>query len=183
MKKVMVLLITLSVLLSVYHVPIHAQTELVQGDEVFVKVNSENFRLSPNGTIITQLPKGTKLMVIGEQNNWVAVQIVGWIYKPSLTKAKTEIKGLTMRAMHIMVRTETEAREILGLLKSGQGDFETLARERSIGPNAQRGGDLGVINKGYLLPVLDNAINKLQPNEISDVIQSEIGYHIFKRIE
>ncbi|MBN1155104.1 peptidylprolyl isomerase [candidate division KSB1 bacterium] len=183
MKNVLVALITLLIIISLSNTSAYPQTELNQGDEVYVKVNTENFRLSPNGSIITQLPQGTKLTVLGEQNNWVAVQIVGWIYKPSLAKSKTEIVGLTMRALHIMVRTEEEAKDILTLLKSGNADFSTVAKERSIGPNAQRGGDLGKINKGDLLPVLDDAIRKLQPNEVSNVIKSELGYHIFKRIE
>jgi parvulin-like peptidyl-prolyl isomerase len=160
-----------------------AQKEYKQGDVVFVKPVSENLRLSPNGTVISMLPQGTKLAVLGQQGNWVAVQLVGWIWSPSLAEKKESIAGYTMRALHILVKTETEANEIKTLLTQKPDDFEKLAKERSIGPNAKRGGDLGVINKGDLLQELDKALHKLKPGEISGVLKSELGYHIFKRLK
>lgn len=111
-----------------------AQVGLKQGDVVYVK-EMENLRLSPNGSVLTQLPQGTRLSVIGEQGNWVAVQVVGWIWKPSLVDSKAKIKGLTMRALHILVKTQAEANEIKQLLASGK-NFAELAKERSKGPNA-----------------------------------------------
>ena len=84
-------------------------------------------------------------------------------------------------AVVVLVKFE-EADEILQALKNGE-DFETLAKTRSVGPNAPKGGNLGTINKGDLLPSLDDAIRSLKVNEISDVVESEIGYHIFKRLE
>ncbi|MBN2012726.1 peptidylprolyl isomerase [candidate division KSB1 bacterium] len=159
-----------------------AQDTLKQGDEVFIKEEFENIRLSPNGTIVTQLPQGTRLTVLGEQNNWVAVQFVGWIWKPSLVTQKTKIKGLTIHALHILVKTEPEAKEIKQLLASGK-NFAELAKERSIGPNAERGGDLGQIEKGDLLPELDAALRKLQNGEVSGIIKTDLGYHILKRID
>ena len=161
---------------------IFAQDELKQGDVLYVKEASENLRLSPNGSVITKLPQATKVTVLGQQGNWVAVQIVGWIWMPSLIKNKDEIKGFTMRALHILLKTQEEADEIKKLLNSGK-DFAELAKEKSIGPNAAKGGDLGVIHKGDLLPELDNVIRDLKPGEISDVVKSELGFHIFKRVE
>lgn len=182
MRRFFSTFIILNIILSIIAATAFAQDALEQGDEVYIKVKSENFRLSPNGSLITTLPQGTKLTVLGENENWVAVQLVGWIYKPSLTKTKSQIKGLTMRALHILVKSREEADEILQALKNGE-DFETLAKTRSVGPNAPKGGNLGTINKGDLLPSLDDAIRSLKVNEISDVVESEIGYHIFKRLE
>ena len=159
-----------------------AQDELKQGDVLYVKELSENLRVSPNGTVVTKLPQATKVTVLGQKGNWVAVQVVGWIWKPSLIKNKDEIKDFTMRALHIFVKTEDEANEIKKLLNSGR-DFAELAKERSKGPNAEKGGNLGVIHKGDLLPELDSAIRKLKLGEISGVIKSELGFHVFKRLE
>lgn len=159
-----------------------AQDELKQGDVMYIKEASENFRLSPNGSVITQLPQATKVTVLGQQGSWVAVQVVGWIWRPSLVDGKEKITGFTMRALHIMVPTEEEAKAIKNLLTSGR-DFAELAKERSKGPNAAKGGDLGIINKGDLLPQLDEALRKLKPGEISEVLKSEVGFHIFKRLE
>jgi hypothetical protein len=159
-----------------------AQIALKQGDEVFTKDDFINIRLSPNGSIISQLPQGTRLTVIGEQGNWVVVQMVGWVAKSSLATSKEKIKGLTVHALHIMVKTEVEAKEIKQLLISGK-DFATLAKERSVAPNAERGGDLGNVEKGDLLPELDTAIRNLKIGEVSAIVKTEMGFHIFKRIE
>jgi len=159
-----------------------AQVEFKQGDVVYIKTATENLRLSPNGTMLTTLPQATKLTVIGQQGSWVAVQLVAWIWAPSLTDDKTKISGFTMRALHILVKTETEANEIKALLVKG-ADFQQLAKERSLDPNAPKGGDLGVINKGDLLPELDAALLKLKAGETSNVIKSEVGFHLLKRLE
>ena len=65
----------------------------------------------------------------------------------------------------------------------GGADFSQLAKEKSIGPTAQKGGDLGVITKGDLMPELDKAISSLAVGKISDVVKTETGYNIFKRTE
>lgn len=160
----------------------HAQLQIKQGDELYVKAGSENLRLSPNGSVICQLPQGAKLIAIEENSGWVAVHLVGYIWKNSLTTSRFDIPGFNMRALHIMVKTEAEAKEIKKLLDAGQ-DFGKLAKERSMGPNAERGGDLGVINKGDFLPELDAALSSLNVGQTSGVVKSSIGFHIFKRTE
>lgn len=159
-----------------------AQLTIKQGDELFVKESTENLRLSPGGSVICQLPQGTKLIAIEEDGNWVAVHLVGYIWKKSLTPSRFDIPGFTMRALHIMVTTEEEANEIKKLLDQGS-DFKELAKQRSKGPSAPRGGDLGIITKGDLMPELDKAISSLSVGQISGVIKTEQGYHIFKRTE
>ena len=177
LASLFLILIILSFLTNV-----KAQVTLKQGDEVFVKEPTENLRLSPGGSIICQLPQGTKLIAIEEQGNWVAVHLVGYIWKNSLTQSRFDIPGFTMRALHILVATEEEAKEIKSLLDQGS-DFRQLAKQRSKGPNAPKGGDLGLITKGDLLPELDKAISSLSVGQISGVIKSELGFHIFKRTE
>lgn len=174
--------ISILIFLLINSTILFAQDELKQGDVLYIKELSENLRVSPNGTIITKLPQATKVSVLGQQGKWVAVRIVGWIWRPSLVESKDKIQGFTMRALHILVKTEQEAKEIKGLLNGGS-DFAELAKERSKGPNAAKGGDLGIINKGDLLPELDNALRELKPGEISNVLKSELGFHILKRLE
>jgi hypothetical protein len=159
-----------------------AQLTVKQGDELYVKEPTENLRLSPSGSVICQLPQGTKLIAIEEDGNWVAVHLVGYIWKKSLTQSRFDIPGFTMRALHIMVATEQEANEIKKLLDQG-GDFKELAKQRSKGPSAARGGDLGIITKGDLMPELDKTISSLAVGQTSGVIKTEAGFHIFKRIE
>ncbi len=179
MRKILWGLFFLCILLSG---SVFAQLKIQQGDELYVKPKFENLRLSPKGSIICKLPQGTKVIALGEQGNWVAVQIVGYIWKPSLSPDRFSIKGYTIRALHILVKTEEEAKEIKSLLDGG-ADFSQLAKERSIGPNAKKGGDLGIITKGDLLPELDSTLSKLKVGEISDIVKTKMGYHIFKRYE
>jgi foldase protein PrsA len=82
----------------------------------------------------------------------------------------------------IVVRERDKADMILNMLKSGE-DFGKVAREESIGPEAAKGGDLGFISQGIMPEEIDAALFAQPPGEISPVIKSLYGYHIFKIIE
>lgn len=181
MKRLVLLFVSISMILSIT-IPGKAQLKIKEGDELYVKPNSENLRLSPAGSVICQLPQGTRLIAIEEQGNWVAVHLVGYIWKSSLSTNRFDIPGFTIRALHILVKTEEEALAVKKMLDGGS-DFSQLAKERSIGPTAQKGGDLGIITKGDLMPELDQAINSLSVGKISDIVKTEAGFNIFKRIE
>ncbi len=64
-------------------------------------------------------------------------------------------------------------------LKEGKS-FELLASEHSQGPAAKIGGDLGFVGKGMVLPEVDKEAFNLANGQISDVIESSIGFHIIK---
>ena len=74
------------------------------------------------------------------------------------------------------------ANEIVGRIASG-GDFAALAKTYSEGPGASEGGIMGYVKKGDLLPELETAAFALKEGEISGVVQSPAGYHIFKMEE
>jgi peptidyl-prolyl cis-trans isomerase SurA len=57
-------------------------------------------------------------------------------------------------------------------------DFADLARRRSQGAEASRGGDLGYVRRGELLPEIDAALDGMQAGDVSPVIASPIGLHI-----
>jgi peptidyl-prolyl cis-trans isomerase C len=59
-------------------------------------------------------------------------------------------------------------------------DFAMLAVELSEGPNATRGGDLGITGRGQMVEAFDEAVWALDPGEISDVVESRLGYHVIK---
>lgn len=87
-----------------------------------------------------------------------------------------------VRALHIMVETEEEARNILKQLTSGKKEFTQLAQEHSLGPEGIKGGDLGYFESGHMPEEFDE-IFKLKVNEISSIIHSPYGFHIFKVID
>jgi parvulin-like peptidyl-prolyl isomerase len=84
-----------------------------------------------------------------------------------------------VRALHIMVETEEEIRQIQKELQSKQKDFSGLAREYSLGPEGVRGGDLGYFEAGQMPEEFDNVF-KLKINGVSDIIRTPYGFHLFK---
>ncbi|MGM8931109.1 SurA N-terminal domain-containing protein [Salinicola halophyticus] len=90
---------------------------------------------------------------------------------------------------HILVtfgddRTEQEARDRLAEVKAKleQGeDFSALAREYSDDQSsADKGGDLGAIQKGFFGDEFDDAAFSLDPGQVSKVVQTQYGLHLIK---
>ena len=85
-----------------------------------------------------------------------------------------------VRASHILVETEEEAREIIGLLDEG-GDFATLANERSTGPSGPDGGDLGYFGAGptRMVPAFEEAAFALEVGAYTaEPVQTQFGWHV-----
>jgi peptidyl-prolyl cis-trans isomerase C len=85
-----------------------------------------------------------------------------------------------VRARHILVQTEDEAKAIAADLKKG-GNFETIAKEKSKDPGAAaQGGDLGYFTKDQMVPEFAEAAFKLDKGQLSDPVKSQFGWHIIK---
>ncbi|MFA9439567.1 SurA N-terminal domain-containing protein [Uliginosibacterium sp. sgz301328] len=94
------------------------------------------------------------------------------------------------RASHILVKVDAnapqaerdaarkKAEEILAKAKAKPEDFAALAKQYSDDPSGQSGGDLGFMERGAFVKPFDDALFALKPHQISDVVQSEYGYHI-----
>lgn len=87
-----------------------------------------------------------------------------------------------VRLRQIVTRIKAEAEQILAQLQSG-ADFVKIAQTSSIDRSAAEGGDLGYFGPGEMIPALQEAVLKLKPGELSDVIETAMGYHILKRVE
>lgn len=83
-----------------------------------------------------------------------------------------------VRARQIVVGDEAEGQRILGLLRQGQSFAET-ARLHSLSPDGEQGGDLGFFARGEMPPEFDAVVFSLPVGRLSDLVQSEYGYHIF----
>jgi parvulin-like peptidyl-prolyl isomerase len=70
-------------------------------------------------------------------------------------------------------------REISARIREG-GDFAGLAKEYSNGPNPDGGGSMGPVKRGDLMPQVEDIVFNLKDGESSGIIQSPLGYHIFK---
>lgn len=71
------------------------------------------------------------------------------------------------------------ASTILVRAKAGE-NFSELAKRYSEDLSAKQGGDLGFLKKGEILPEFEMRAFSLKPGEISDLVQTSLGYHIIK---
>lgn len=98
------------------------------------------------------------------------------------------------RVRHILILSEKNApankkqekiqqiKKILAELKDGK-DFAEAAKEYSEDISASSGGDVGFVEKGKMVPEFENAVYRLKEGEISDVVETEYGYHLIKAEE
>lgn len=90
--------------------------------------------------------------------------------------------GERVRALQILSRTAEEAQAVRREALRGV-DFATLARNRSIAPDARAGGDLGWFAAGQMPPVVEQTCFALRKGQISEVVESPWGHHVFKLID
>ncbi|MFQ5692964.1 MAG: peptidylprolyl isomerase, partial [Nitrospinota bacterium] len=99
-----------------------------------------------------------------------------------------------LRARHILFlapvnasdEVETARRKaaeaVLAKIRAG-ADFGEMAKRYSQDPSAARGGDLGVIRRGEVLPNFERVLFAMKPGEVSEVVRTRAGFHIIQLIE
>jgi len=125
-------------------------------------------------------------LVLNQQDVAKDVEVTDDQLQQAYDKARAEAPR---EVSHILVtfgdeRTEQEARdrlaEVQAKLKQGE-DFSALAREYSDDQSsADKGGDLGTIQKGFFGDEFDNAAFSLDPGQVSKVVQTQYGLHLIK---
>ena len=99
-------------------------------------------------------------------------------YDASVKQFKPEDE---VRARHILVKTEAEAKDIIKQLKGG-ADFAKLAMDKSGDTgSAKQGGDLGYFPKGEMVKPFADAAYGMKAGDVSEkAVKTEFGYHIIK---
>lgn len=94
-------------------------------------------------------------------------------------------------ARHILIKTneavsEADAKRRLIQVRErivNGGDFAQLAKVHSEDGSASKGGDLGWVNPGDLVPEFEQVMNALKPGEISEPVKSPFGWHLIQVLE
>ncbi len=74
-----------------------------------------------------------------------------------------------------------KAQKVLDEVRSNPANFGALAKQHSQDPgSAERGGDLGFFGRGEMVPQFDEAVFSLDKGQISDLVQSDFGFHIIQ---
>jgi peptidyl-prolyl cis-trans isomerase C len=99
-----------------------------------------------------------------------------------------------VKASHILVKVDANAPQeekdkarkkiesVQEKAKKGE-DFATLAKTYSEGPSGPNGGDLGYFRRGQMVKPFEDAAFNLKPNETSDIVETQFGYHLIKVVD
>ena len=87
---------------------------------------------------------------------------------------------LSVKASHILLDTKEEAEKMLVRVKAGE-NFGELAKQNSKDPSAkENSGDLDYFRHGDMVEPFEKAAFALKPGEISEIVQTDFGFHIIK---
>jgi peptidyl-prolyl cis-trans isomerase D len=111
-------------------------------------------------------------------------------YEKNISRYKTDEQR---RASHILVKAakdapaaekaaaKAKAEKLLAMVRKSPNDFAKVAKENSDDPgSAERGGDLDFFGKGMMVKPFEDAAYKLKEGEISDIVESDFGFHIIR---
>ena len=100
---------------------------------------------------------------------------------------KVEVQILTLApkiAQEEIDKIKADLRSYTERINSGKDKFSTLAILYSEDGSASKGGELGLMGRGELVPEFANvAFNLTDPNTVSKIVETEYGYHIIQLIE
>jgi peptidyl-prolyl cis-trans isomerase C len=83
-----------------------------------------------------------------------------------------------VRARHILVKTEEEAKKVAEELRAGK-DFNEVAKAHSSNKDGESG-DLGYFSRGQMVKPFEDAAFALEKGKVSDPVQTEYGWHVLK---
>ncbi len=87
---------------------------------------------------------------------------------------------LSVKASHILLDTKEDAEKMLVRVKAGE-NFAELAKQNSKDPSAkENSGDLDYFRHGDMVEPFEKAAFALKPGEISEIVQTDFGFHIIK---
>ncbi|WPL15390.1 putative parvulin-type peptidyl-prolyl cis-trans isomerase precursor [Thiorhodovibrio winogradskyi] len=91
-----------------------------------------------------------------------------------------QAKATEYKARHILLDDEAKAKDIIKQLKKKKGNnFQELAKENSLGPTAEKGGDLGWFNSRQMVEPFAKAVGEMKIGSFTtEPVQTEFGWHV-----
>jgi hypothetical protein len=132
----------------------------------------------------------TKLMLLLQRSQVLAGAYIVELQKPEIEQYYNDHKDELdeVHARHILIRVESpdskeearkQAQTILDRVHGGE-DFASLAKQYSHDGSKDEGGDLGFFGRGAMVPEFEKAAFSLKPGEVSDLVETQFGFHIIK---
>jgi peptidyl-prolyl cis-trans isomerase C len=87
-----------------------------------------------------------------------------------------------VRAAHILVKSENQAKELLGRVSAGE-NFGELAKKYSDCPSKKNGGDLGWFGRGMMVKEFEDAAFNAQKGATVGPVKTQFGYHLIKVVD
>ena len=118
--------------------------------------------------------------------------IVKLIDKRSLAQEAEQAVVQQTRARHILIKAtpampaaqvKAKLAELRTKIVNKSATFEDLARQNGQDATAAKGGDLGWLQPGDVVPEFETAMNALKPGEVSDVVETPFGFHLIEVLE
>lgn len=158
-----------------------ARNMLITRELILQEANKRG--ITQDETIQDQIEQAKLNVLVGAlmdnyiQNGGVSDQELQGAYD----QIKGQFGGKEYKVRHILVQKETEAKNIIAKIKSGE-KFEDLAKANSKDPgSAANGGDLDWMNPQALVPEFSKAMASLKPGQLTDKpVKSQFGYHIIR---
>lgn len=99
-----------------------------------------------------------------------------------LAGQQSNVRHILMRPTQMMTAAQVKATllELKQKISSKTATFEELAKTNSIDTSAAKGGELGWVYPGDTSPEFEAAMNKLAINEVSDPVETQLGFHIIQ---
>ena len=96
---------------------------------------------------------------------------------------QTHVRHILIKVSQLTSENDAKVRVIRLKERLDNGsDFEELAKIHSDDPSGDKGGDLGWVSPGDTVLEFEKAMDRLQPGEVSDPVQSTFGWHLLEVI-
>ncbi len=88
-----------------------------------------------------------------------------------------------VKASHLLVETEDEAKALRKEIVEGGKDFGDVAAAVSLCPSGATGGDLGFFGKGQMVKEFEDAAFNMEIGEVSQPIETQFGWHLIQLVD